>query len=511
MQIVCVSRGSYSRGKELAEQLAANLGYDCVSREELLDEAARRGIPVGKLEMAMVKTQSLTERLVLTKEHFQALATATLCERALKSSIVYHGRTGHLILGGIGHVLRIRAVADLESRIQAVMQRLNLSRDGAKKYVEQVEEDRRRWVKHLYNVDWDVASLYDMTVNLEHLSVDNAAKALCSVCQLPDFQETPATHRTLEDLLLASRARLALAENAKTCDAPVKVRATQGVVSVSYLPQHANIASAIPSILEPLEGARDILCTMANNSILWIQERFDPACETLGQLVDLAARWDAAIELLRFVPVDEDASVEVADEEEAFHIQPLEILNGAPHTLTPGDGGIEDDVEVKSGDESGLQETLRELFRVGCAGGARSLRAPPKRILSVVDPAIHYSLAVTGDLFLSKGAHVQKRLTRELDAYLMDHLKCPVVMAEELQTQYLFGKRQFVRMVGCFLVALVLYALVFAYQIPVLRFLSSEHPALRVLSVLAVLCLVPAVAYSYGMFSRLLLKCIRLE
>jgi hypothetical protein len=36
MSIITISRGSYSRGKEVAEKVAAALGYECISREILL-------------------------------------------------------------------------------------------------------------------------------------------------------------------------------------------------------------------------------------------------------------------------------------------------------------------------------------------------------------------------------------------------------------------------------------------------------------------------------------------
>ena len=87
------------------------------------------------------------------------------------------------------------------------MQRLNLPREKAKAYVESVEEDRRRWVRSFYNVDWEASLLYDVVVNLERMNVDNASTSLCAVAQLPDFQATPASNRAMEDLLLASRAR----------------------------------------------------------------------------------------------------------------------------------------------------------------------------------------------------------------------------------------------------------------------------------------------------------------
>ena len=40
MAIITISRGSYFRGKEVAEKLAQKLGYACISREILLEASA---------------------------------------------------------------------------------------------------------------------------------------------------------------------------------------------------------------------------------------------------------------------------------------------------------------------------------------------------------------------------------------------------------------------------------------------------------------------------------------
>ena len=37
MAIITISRGWYHRGREVAEKLAAKLGYECISREILLE------------------------------------------------------------------------------------------------------------------------------------------------------------------------------------------------------------------------------------------------------------------------------------------------------------------------------------------------------------------------------------------------------------------------------------------------------------------------------------------
>jgi hypothetical protein len=45
MAIITISRGSYYRGREVAEKLAAKLGYDCISREILLAASKEFNIP----------------------------------------------------------------------------------------------------------------------------------------------------------------------------------------------------------------------------------------------------------------------------------------------------------------------------------------------------------------------------------------------------------------------------------------------------------------------------------
>lgn len=52
MSIVTIARGSYSRGKEVAERLAKKLGYECISREILLEASKEFNIPEIKLVRA---------------------------------------------------------------------------------------------------------------------------------------------------------------------------------------------------------------------------------------------------------------------------------------------------------------------------------------------------------------------------------------------------------------------------------------------------------------------------
>lgn len=502
MQIICVSKGTFTGGKSLAEKLAEKLGYDCVSREELTDAATRAGIPVGKLEMAIINGRPLSERLAIEKERFKAFLAATLCERAARNNVVYHGRTGHLFLPGITQVLRVRVIWDNEQRLASVMERLGLTREKAQKYIEGVDEDRRRWIRALYNIDWQDPSHYDAVVNLSHMSVDNAAASLIPLTQLPEFQITPATRRMLEDLLIASRCRLAIGSDQRTAELNVQVRSESGRVSVTYLPRQKREAAFIPDVLKNIEGVEEILCTMATTNLLWIQERFDPQGGTLPEILDIAAKWNAAVEL-----------VQMSERAETATAVPEPGAAPAATERPQETGGILDDTpeEEEALQDEGLRQTRDRLIAAGRAGGYRLVPTGTKTLLDSLDRTTPYSLVVVGDLYLSKPASVQKRLCREMIGFLSDNLRVPVIGTDELKTKYLFGSAQWLRLLGTGVIAFILFFALITHQKELLEFIVAEGHGGRILGTIAMLVFVPVFANMYGAFTRYLLRLVRFE
>ncbi|MFH1738832.1 MAG: hypothetical protein ABIH23_07470, partial [bacterium] len=290
-------------------------------------------------------------------------------------------------------------------------------------------------------------------------------------------------------------------------EAQVKASAQNGVVSVTYLPRQAKLAEQIPDVLKSIEGMRQLICTMARTNILWIQERFSPTLACFAQLIEVANKWDAAIELVRMIPLDVDHETGVEEPAVGAESTPPARVGTREY-----DGGIEDDTDTDTIEEDeGIQSTLEELIRVGRSGGSRTVRGTPRGLLNGINRSVNYSLVVIGDIFLAKGHSAQVRLARELGAFLSEQLKVPTVMSDELQTQFLFGKRQLVQLIAFLLCTVVLYLLVFTNQEPILRFLSSETSWIRVVRVIAVVAFVPLVAYIYGTTARLVLKLLKFE
>jgi hypothetical protein len=516
MQVICISRGTLGRGGELAELTARKLDYACVSREELVEAAINEGIQVGKLEMAMLKPKAFSERLAIEKEHYLAFCTAYLCDRAMEGRLVYHGRTGHLLLPGVSHVLRVRVVCDKEQRILAVMSKMGLERKKAAEYVDQVDEDRRRWAKSMYDVSGEEVINYDVVVNLEQMSLENTASALIGIAQLPDFQMTPASQKTMLDLRLGAKARLALARDERTSQANVKVRADSGIVTVSYLPQDSKVADFLPEVLEPIPGISEVRATMAMTNILWIEEEYQPHSDTFNKVVEIATKWNAAVELMRLASEEEDPAKQCG----LLEPPPADASDRAYN------GGIEDDTPDASGDDRGLKPTLDELARVGRSGGGGAVYGGRQNLVEVLGRHIPYTLVVIGNVFLSKGHAARLRATRDLGSYLADHIKAPVVTADELGSQYLFGRRDLVRTAVLVTLVIAMYWLVFAHQETILAFLANSgwyaeategtflerFGALRKLIVSAVVfCVIPVIAVTYGKVASAVLKWIKIE
>ena len=222
-----------------------------------------------------------------------------------EGNLVYHGRGGHLLLPNVSHVFRVRLVPNREYQIQTNMLKLRMDRPKAEKYEQQVNEDIERWVHVIHSQDMDDPKQYDLVLNLENMSIANTGAALCSMVDLPDFRPTPASLAAMGNYCLTARARMTLALNERTSWADLTVSANEGVLTVTYMPRQAQVAQSIPEVLAGLAGVKEVLATMAETNILWIQEAFNPQSETFTQINQIAQRWGAAIELLRFIPSDE--------------------------------------------------------------------------------------------------------------------------------------------------------------------------------------------------------------
>jgi len=497
-----ISSSYQGEREELAQALARKTDWPVLGREAVLDRARELGIKIGRLEVSVIKSPGLTEKLAREKQIYLALVTAMLCEKSLQGNLIYSGRAGHLLLPGVTHRLRVGLTVPQEIRIKKVAQALNLTADKAAAYLSQLDEDVAKWIRYVHRVDERDPKHFDVFFNLETMGLSNMVGMLCAMAQLPDFQQTPASTKLLSDLHLSSQAQLRLALDERTQQADLQVQADNGVLTVTFPPHQEVVSKWIPEVLANLSGCREIQCTMAETNILWVQERFAPQSDNFQQIIRLSQRWGAAVELMRLVPPGAAAGCGAGDEYGYGRREPSAAY----------DGGVEEDGPAAVEDDGGLDHTQEELVGLGRFGGRHTVCGGYNQILERTRGKSRYTLVVIGDMFLSKGHSARTRQTRELAMNMRDQLKAPVITADELKSRFLFGKKQALTLAGFLALLVLIYGSVFTHQGQLANFLSgSFHQHYKWVTSAAVALFTPAIAYLYGKVSELALKIVNID
>lgn len=257
MAIITISRGSYSKGKEVAEKVAQRLGYRCLAREVILNASKEFNIPEVKFARAVHDGPSVFDRFTYGKERYMTYFQMAFLKAVQPDNVVYHGLAGHFFVKGISHVLKVRILADMDDRIRLKMEREGVTREEALAVFKRDDEERRQWSRHLYGIDtWD-PQLYDLVIRIRKLSVDDAVEMICHCASLPTFQTTFESQKALGDMLLAAKVKAALI----SLKPDIQVMAQDGRVLIGVkatLIQDAEFAKEIERVASAIDGVKAV-------------------------------------------------------------------------------------------------------------------------------------------------------------------------------------------------------------------------------------------------------------
>lgn len=228
MGIITISRGSFFHAKAVAEKLAEKLGYRCLSRDQIIDQLEEFHLPEMKLVRGLNDAFSVLDRFPHGKKRYKVAVKSTILSSLLKGNVVYHGLVGHHFLQEISHVLKVRIIADTEERVAADMKRENTDENESRFILKKDDEERRKWGMFLYGIDIHDPQNYDLIININDLSEDEAVDIIATTSQLDRFKETEESISLLRDSALKSQIC------AKLFDFPnASVAIVSGVCTVS--------------------------------------------------------------------------------------------------------------------------------------------------------------------------------------------------------------------------------------------------------------------------------------
>jgi cytidylate kinase len=262
MGIVALTRELGSMGTQIGERFAARRGYR-YARREILAEAARFGeVSEEQLVDAVEGGPSLWERLAEPGHRNYLHVAAAVLEFAASDDVVLLGRWSTMLLRGVRHAARVRICAPVELRITRLMDRMKVSHAEAQALAERYDQGVRTRIRQYFDVDWEDADLYDLVINTERVTVDEACAHIERLLDSAEFAADEASRQEVRDRALSARVAEALKMHARTARVAAQVSAHRGVVTLGGLVFSAEEHDAALGVAKGVAGVSAVSSSM---------------------------------------------------------------------------------------------------------------------------------------------------------------------------------------------------------------------------------------------------------
>jgi hypothetical protein len=144
-------------------------------------------------------------------------------------------------------------------RVRMARERLHFGESEAVNYIHKMDHDRQKWTQFLYGVDWTDPSLYDVVLNLEHITIPEACETISTLVKAQAcFAFGPDCQAIMDDLSLASSVKARLALDDATSHLEFDIRSVQGAISISGKLSSVDLVPDVERIARSVEGVKSI-------------------------------------------------------------------------------------------------------------------------------------------------------------------------------------------------------------------------------------------------------------
>ena len=175
MAIITVSRQLGSQGDEIARHVAARLDYRLVDKQAIVEEGVRRGLLDAAVASQLGEGKlPLRERFDQQKARTLEAIRAIVRDTAEAGRVVIVGRGANFELRLLPGVLRVRIIAEFETRIQRIRSRHGVDRTAAARMINQSDKRRSGYVHYFFVADVADPEHYDVVINTTGVSSEQA-------------------------------------------------------------------------------------------------------------------------------------------------------------------------------------------------------------------------------------------------------------------------------------------------------------------------------------------------
>lgn len=194
--VVCVSHTTGSGGDEVGKRVAEQLGYLYVDEEIVARAAAQGGLEPGEIadeERRKSYARRVLETLaegggdawalagtagieVVRPEDIRALIRETVVQTCARGNVVIVAHAASHAVAPGPEMLRVFVTASPTTRQQRVAAAEQLDEGQASRAIKDSDAGRRDYLKRFYSIDSEAPTDYDLVVNTDHVSTEQAAE-----------------------------------------------------------------------------------------------------------------------------------------------------------------------------------------------------------------------------------------------------------------------------------------------------------------------------------------------
>ena len=199
--VVCISHAAGAGGEEVGRLVAERLGFLYVNEEIVARAAAKGGVDAadvadeerrkslaaralnaiaqgGGEAWTLGAVGPLSSRDELDSDDIRSLIRETIEQTAARGKAVIVAHAASYAIGHGDGILRVLVTASPETRTTRVAEAEGLDQAGAARAVKESDAGRADYLKRFYDVREESPTHYDLVLNTDGLSVEQAAELI---------------------------------------------------------------------------------------------------------------------------------------------------------------------------------------------------------------------------------------------------------------------------------------------------------------------------------------------
>jgi cytidylate kinase len=255
MTVIALTQEMGSLAKDVADQLASDLGLATMRHEVVDHVSSRMRVPTSLINRLREGKAGTIERLRADKASLAVYMAEEVLEVASRGNVVLRGWGATCLLRRVRHVVSVRITRPLAQRVAWLQERLGT--DDAAFAEEEIRRSDRAHAARMqaqFGVTWGDPLLYDLVLNTDRVSVESGAAQIAALSRRPEFAETEASRAVLANLWLEARVRAALRADPETRDVDVTVTTDAGRVFLSGMVVAADEVPAAERVARGVVG-----------------------------------------------------------------------------------------------------------------------------------------------------------------------------------------------------------------------------------------------------------------